>query len=147
MDDLKSLYSDELLDYAKSIYNKGHVEGALSVEAHNPLCGDRVVFYRESLSGGGVKLSHDSEGCAICMAASAMVCEELSGLAVDEAAREASDALAALTAGAASSKEPWSLLSGVSKYPMRVKCCTMPLRAALALLGHPGGSESRIELE
>jgi len=99
----------------------------------NPLCGDEVYLHL-SLEGDRVNgISFTGRGCSISQAAASMITQAVKGKTSDEA-----EALGARyremimgDAGAAQDKSLGQLraLSGVSKFPARVKCALLAWNA------------------
>ena len=77
------------------------------------------------------------DGCAICMASSSLMTERLRGLTID-AARSLFDCFhqVLVDSTATESEELGKLaaLKGVSRFPMRVKCATLPWHTLFAAL-------------
>lgn len=140
MSALRELYQEVILDHNKSPRNFRRMEDAdRHIEGFNPLCGDHYTIYLK-VDGDTVKeISFDGAGCAISKASasvmSAMVkgksrkeilvlFEEFHKLVTGERGGDtAIDTLGKLVA-----------FSGVSEFPARVKCASLPwhtLKAAL----------------
>lgn len=138
MTDSRDLYQEIILEHNRRPRNFGELAGAnRQAEGYNPLCGDKVhVFAR--LEGDKVAgLSFDGAGCAISQASASLMTEAVEGKSLDEV-RAIFDRFLQLLTGAVptASGELGNLevFVGVSRYPMRVKCATLPwhtLRAAL----------------
>ena len=148
---LQDLYQEIILDHAKHPRNTGTLEGATHIaDGHNPLCGDQVrVFMR--VAGGRVEdIRFDGRGCAISTAASSMMSELVKGKTPDQAAALLEAFLHVVRGepaeGAAvgvDDRETLAVLGGVSQYPMRVKCATLPWRTMEAALA--GGGTAKTE--
>ena len=127
---LQSLYQELILDHGRSPRNHGALPKAThSQEGFNPLCGDRVTVYLIEQNGTIVDMSFEGEGCAICMASASLMTESLKGMKIEEAKRLFGDFHESLmNVDQVSSKDLGKLnaLQGVSHYPMRVKCATLP---------------------
>ena len=139
MTGLTDLYQETILDHSRRPRNFRVPAGAnRTSEGVNPLCGDRctvaVVLEGDVLRDVGFQ----GAGCAISTAAASTMTEVLRGKTVAEA-EELFRAFHDLVTGkpAAAGSPPLGKLavfSGVSTFPMRVKCATLPwhtLRAAL----------------
>lgn len=142
MSDLQELYQSVILDHNRSPRNFGPLDGATgTADGKNPLCGDQVsVAVR--LEGDRLDaVRFTGSGCAISKASASLMTAAVQGKT-----REEVDALFhrfhALVTGtlppAEMTKEQLGQLivfSGVSRYPIRVKCASLAwhtLRAALA---------------
>lgn len=152
MGELDELYQEVLLDHSKSAErraSKDVQELALlrarcsCAEAFNPLCGDEIAFYARKAGGIVAEVAYAGQGCAISQASASMAAQAIEGLPAAEASCELQAALRMLTgeAGAPPQMEDWQALAGVGKYPMRVKCATMAIRAALAAIELQDGDQ------
>ena len=133
--DLKQLYQDIILEHGKNPRNLGRCEGYNhEAKGHNPLCGDKIHVYlkldnRKKVEG----LTFEGEGCAISLA-SASIMTELVKKKTFEEAKEIMDAFLKMIKDTSEiksnhldddQKTKLMSLSGVKKYPMRVKCATL----------------------
>lgn len=132
-DELSGLYQESILEHARSPRKKRLPTGPCrSAEGVNPLCGDRVEVFIE-MDGDTVRAaSFQGEGCAISQASASMLCVELEGASRAEALALVESGRACATSGAAEGLEESRLaaFSGVSAYPMRVKCATLAMHVA-----------------
>lgn len=142
MSELSDLYQQAVLDHNNRPRNFGRLPNANgSANGYNPLCGD-MINVEVLMDGDTVReVGFQGEGCAISRASASMMTELVKGLdrkateelletfhqsvtgEIDMDMMEAIDKLGKLAA-----------LSGVSEFPMRVKCATLPwhtLKAAL----------------
>jgi nitrogen fixation protein NifU and related proteins len=137
--DLQDLYQELILDHGSRPRNlKKLAEANHSAEGYNPLCGDKVKVY-VNLDGEVVKdISFEGAGCAISTASASIMTETLKGKTRAEA-----DALFEMFHDLVTGQErkldspelgKLAVFSGVSEFPMRVKCATLSwhtLRAAI----------------
>lgn len=144
MDDLTKLYQETILDRHRAPRNAGRLpEPTHQAEAHNPLCGDRVVVtllvgaLPASGETGVLEARCEAQGCALCRASGSLATELLAARPASEA-REHIEQFLALVSGVEgapahlSGVEP---LLEVRKFPSRRRCVTLPwevFRAALA---------------
>jgi len=138
MSELADLYQEIILDHNKRPRNYREMpECTCSAEGNNPLCGDEVkVFVRFD----GEKLSDvafQGQGCAISRASASMMTGKTKGRTAQDA-RALSSQVRDMLLGpeAEPSRELGDLaaLSGVRKFPARIKCAMLPwhtLEAAL----------------
>jgi len=140
MSDLKSLYQEVLLDHSKRPRNFRLMEGADSqAEGYNPLCGDKVTVFLK-MEGDRIRdVSFQGSGCAISTASASILTETLKGKTRAEA-ESLFEAFHQMLTGQAvdpSAARPMGKLavfSGVTEFPLRVKCATLAwhtLRSAL----------------
>ena len=133
--DLKQLYQDIILEHGKSPRNLGKCEGySHEAKGYNPLCGDKVHVYLKLHNGKKVEgLTFEGEGCAISLASASIMTELVKGKSFEEI-KEIMDAFLNMIKNTSEIKtnhldedEKTKLmsLSGVKKFPMRVKCATL----------------------
>ena len=133
--DLKELYQDIILDHGKSPRNFGKCSGHNhDAKGHNPLCGDQVHVYLKLNSDKRVEqLTFEGSGCAISIASTSIMTELVKGKNLNAAKNIISDFLNMIKNGSEiksndlneDQKIKIMSLSGVKKYPMRVKCATL----------------------
>ena len=140
MSDLDDLYQEVILDHNKSPRNfRAMAHANRKAEGYNPLCGDHVTVFVQLEDGVIRDISFQGSGCAISKASASMMTAELKGK--DQAAAEAlfenvhrmltgdqSDDQLAAKVG------KLRILSGVCKFPARVKCATLAWHTVNAAL-------------
>jgi len=131
MSELDDLYQEVILDHNKSPRNFRAMTGAnRRAEGYNPLCGDQVTVYIEVEDDVIKDISFQGSGCAISKASASMMTTELKGKP-ESAAHEMFEKVHDMLTG-----EPGSdgvservgklaILSGVCKFPARVKCASL----------------------
>jgi nitrogen fixation NifU-like protein len=138
--EIAALYQEMILDHYRRPRNKGTLENAdASVEMKNPLCGDeitlQVCFAAESVSD----LKFTGTGCSISQASASMMTQLIKGKSVEEieALRNRFRDLILGDQTAASDERLGSLraLSGVARFPGRVKCALLAWNALENALG------------
>jgi nitrogen fixation NifU-like protein len=140
MSDLSDLYQQVIMDHNKKPQNFLRLEGAnRTAQGHNPLCGDQLTVYLE-MEGDVIKnLSFLGSGCAISKASASLMTGHIKGKTRAEANRLFDQVHAMLLGDLDLTADLHDLgklaaLSGVSKFPARVKCASLAwhtLRAAL----------------
>jgi len=139
MTDLQDLYQELILDHGRRPRNFRPLDGATrSAEGYNPLCGDKVKIYVR-MDGDIVKdISFEGAGCAISTASASIMTETLKGKTRAEAEELFQTFHDLVTGRQAQLDGPelgkLAVFSGVSEFPIRVKCATLSwhtLRAAL----------------
>ena len=140
MSDLRDLYQEVILEHSKAPRNF-RVQPAADhkAEGFNPLCGDRFTIY-VTMDGEAIRdVSFQGSGCAISKASASMMTQSVKGKTLAEA-EKIFERFHDLVTGKDHSKTPESELgkltvfSGVSEFPVRVKCATLAwhtLHAAL----------------
>lgn len=132
--EIAALYQELILDHYRKPRNKGKLENAdATIEMRNPLCGDEVdlqVIYAGDSIGD---LKFGGRGCSISQASASMMTQIVKGKSraeIDEIRTKFRDLIMGDMA-AANDKSLGSLraLSGVSKFPARVKCALLAWNA------------------
>lgn len=141
--ELGALYQEMILDHYRRPRNKGTLENPdASVEMKNPLCGDeislQVAFDGDEISD--VKFS--GRGCSISQASASMMTQLLKGKTRAEV-ESIRKQFRGLMLGETSADEPQlgslRALSGVARFPARVKCALLAWNALeTALAEHEG---------
>jgi nitrogen fixation NifU-like protein len=140
MTDLKDLYQELILDHGRRPRNFKPLDGASgTAEGYNPLCGDKVKIYLK-LDDDIVKdISFEGAGCAISTASASIMTETLKGKTRAQAEELFQTFHDLVTGQQAQLDAPelgkLAVFSGVSEFPIRVKCATLPwhtLRAAIS---------------
>ena len=133
--DLKDLYQQLILDHGKNPRNLGKFENFnKDAKGHNPLCRDKVHVYLKLDENKKISdIKFEGEGCAISMASASIMTELMKNKEEPEVKELIDDFLKMikdspeLSSKIISEDEKTKLmsLSGVKKYPMRVKCATL----------------------
>lgn len=144
MADLDELYQEVILDHNKSPRNfRTMADANRKAEGYNPLCGDHVTVYLRIDNGVIKDISFEGSGCAISKASASMMTAELKGK-TEAAAHDLFDDMRKMLTG--DSADPGAtdkvgklaVLSGVCKFPARVKCASLAWHTAnAALAGDP----------
>ena len=138
MNELGDLYQQLILDHNARPHNFGELRDAThQAEGFNPLCGDQVVIYLKLEGDRIVDVHFAGKGCAISKASASMMTQSLKGKTKAEA-RHIFEQFHELVTGHSHEHEAelgkLAVFSGVSEFPMRVKCATLAwhtLQAAL----------------
>ena len=141
MSDLQELYQSIILDHNRRPKNYGALEGATcSAEGRNPLCGDEVKVELKVAADEIEDVKFTAAGCAVSRASASIMTQAVKGKSRDEVDRlfEQFHHLVTGTlkpdATEARAMGEMAAFSGVSRFPIRVKCASMPwhtLQAAL----------------
>jgi nitrogen fixation NifU-like protein len=131
MSDLDDLYQEVILDHNKSPRNyRSMAHANRKAEGYNPLCGDHVTVYLCLKDGVIDDISFQGSGCAISKASASMMTSELKGKSA-AAAHELFESVHRMLTGEADAENAASelgklvILSGVCKFPARVKCASL----------------------
>ena len=150
MADLDDLYQEVILDHNKSPRNfRAMVEANRKAEGYNPLCGDHVTGYLQLENGLIKDISFEGSGCAISKASASLMTAELKGKS-ESYAHELFESVHKMLTGDITAEEgagkvgKLAILSGVCKFPARVKCASLAwhtVNAALAGADRPATTE------
>jgi nitrogen fixation NifU-like protein len=131
MSELDELYQEVILDHNKSPRNYRAMANAnRKAEGYNPLCGDHVTVFLDIDNGVIKDISFQGSGCAISKASASMMTTELKGKSESAAQQMFDEVHKMLTGEGDANSNPEKLgklaiLSGVSKFPARVKCASL----------------------
>ena len=150
MSDLSELYQEVILDHNNQPRNFHKLEDAnRSAEGYNPLCGDQIILYLKLEDDVIKDVGFQGSGCAISKASASLMTETLKGKTRAEA-ETLFDKIHKMLTGEGDPEADQSelgklvVLSGVSEFPLRVKCATLSwhtLRSALK------GDEEKVSTE
>jgi len=132
--EIAALYQEMILDHYRRPRNKGTLDKAdATVEMKNPLCGDEISL-QVSFEGDSVcDLKFSGRGCSISQASASMMTQLVKGKSTEEigAIRKQFRDLMLGNAPAADDAQLGSLraLSGVARFPARVKCALLAWNA------------------
>jgi len=144
--ELRELYQEVILDHAKRPRNFREIPAATRrADGFNPLCGDRATVFLE-LEGDVVKdVSFQGAGCSISTASASMMTEALRGKTRAEAEalferfhRLVTSDPSRAPEAAAPELGKLAVFSGVSEFPVRVKCASLPWHTFKAALSGQG---------
>ena len=128
------LYQEMILDHYRRPRNKGELDGAdASVTMKNPLCGDEIVL-NVAFEGDTIRdLSFTGRGCSISQASASMMTQLIKGRSSPDIdlLRNRFREMVMGDATAADDPSLGSLraLSGVARFPARVKCALLAWNA------------------
>ena len=141
MSDLQELYQTIILDHNRRPKNYGALEGANHrAEGRNPECGDEVKVELVVTDDRIDDVRFTSAGCAVSRAAASIMTQSVKGKSraeVQELFTRFHDLVTGKlrpTPEEARSLGELAAFSGVARFPIRVKCASMPwhtLQAAL----------------
>ena len=131
MPDVRDLYQQVIFDHHKHPRNfRDLPEATGRAVGHNPLCGDQVVIMVEVHDGLIKEIAFQGAGCAISRASASMMTDALRGKTLAEA-EALFEKFHRLVKGELAGEEALAELgklaafSGVSEFPVRVKCASL----------------------
>ena len=130
---IEELYQEVILDHSKSPRNFGVLDRyTCTAEGNNPMCGDQLTVYVDVKDNIVSDVSYRARGCAISIASASMMSSIIKGKTIGEV-NILFDKFHKLCMGEEVEDdddiERLRALSGVSKFPTRVKCATMSWHA------------------
>ena len=140
MADLRELYQEVILEHSKAPRNYRELATASHrAEGYNPLCGDHFTVYL-SVEGDSIcDISFQGSGCAISKASASMMTQSVKGKTKAEAERVFDQFHELVTGkslanGNRAELGKLAVFSGVSEFPVRVKCATLAWHALHAAM-------------
>ncbi|MBV9538622.1 MAG: SUF system NifU family Fe-S cluster assembly protein [Acidisphaera sp.] len=140
-DDLRDLYQEVILDHGRRPrHGKGLAGYDASARGDNPMCGDRVEVFVRRDGDRVAEAGFEARGCAISIASADLMAETVAGRpvaqirALFERFRQMARTGDCPDCADDAALERLRPLAGVSEYPSRVKCATLPWYALMAAL-------------
>jgi len=140
MSELDDLYQEVILDHNKSPRNFRAIGDAdRKANGYNPLCGDQVTVYLKMENGKIKDVSFQGSGCAISKASASLMTAALKGKTQSEAEHLFDNVHKMLTGTSADGDQTQevgklAILSGVCKFPARVKCASLAWHTVMSAL-------------
>jgi nitrogen fixation protein NifU and related proteins len=125
---LDDLYREVILDHYSHPRNHGRLDPHdVAAEGANPLCGDELTVFVRVADGRIDDVRFIGHGCSISQSSASMMTEAVKGRSLEEA-RGLIEQFKAMMHGREPSDELGDLaaLQGVRKFPVRIKCATLP---------------------
>lgn len=135
MNNLENLYRQVILDHYKNPRHKG-LKGYPHVHLKNPSCGDDITIEAKIADGIVEEINHDGSGCSICCSSASVLSETLRGKSVEKA-KDLIEKFYTMIKGEEAEDEDLEealVYQGVSQFPARIKCATLPWKALERLL-------------
>jgi nitrogen fixation protein NifU and related proteins len=139
MPNLAELYQNVILEHNRSPRNYREMVGAdRRAEGNNPICGDKLTVWLK-LDGDVISdACFLGMGCAISRASASLMTAAVKGKSLKEAG-DTFERFHRLVTGRSEATDTETLgklavFSGVSAYPARVKCASLPWHALKAAL-------------
>ena len=130
-DEFRELYQEIILEHNRSPRNYRKMDDCTHVlEGRNPLCGDHYTIYLKVKDNVIEDVSFEGSGCAISKASASVMSTTIKGKTIDEA-NEYFEIFHKLVTGEADAEEyidkagKIAAFSGVSEFPVRVKCASL----------------------
>ena len=140
MNDLFDLYQEIILDHNRRPRNYRLLEDhTYSADGYNPICGDAIKVFVK-LDGDKIEdVSFQGQGCAISKASASLMTVKLKGKTLAETEEEFKRFRGMLTEDCDHEVDlldfgDLASLSGVRRFPARIKCATLAWHALEAAL-------------
>jgi nitrogen fixation NifU-like protein len=139
---LTALYQELILDHNRAPQNYRPLENAnRKVEGNNPVCGDRLTVWLRMEGEVIAEATFQGLGCAISVASASLMTSAVKGKTRAEA-EALFERFRRMITGSADEVEAESLgklavFSGVSEFPIKVKCASLSWHALKAALEGP----------
>jgi nitrogen fixation NifU-like protein len=139
---LDNLYRQVILDHSSHPHHHGTLkDSSQKIELNNPTCGD-VIELAVDVQDNIIKdITFQGSGCSISTASASMMTDAVLGKTVTEAQQLAEDFSQLVLGNEVESDEKLgdaAMLSGVAKFPARIKCATLAWKALEQAIEHDG---------
>ena len=137
---LNDLYQEVILEHFKRPRYKQKINDCCyCMDGKNPSCGDSLMLYCQyNLTEKKMSFYFDGQGCSISQASSSILCDMNHNVSFQEAllsiAKAKSYYLGTKKTSREDIEEDIEALSGVSQFPVRVKCAALPWKTLEILL-------------
>ena len=149
MGELRELYQSIILDHNRAPRNYGALPDANGhADGRNPLCGDEVTVWVKMDGERIADVRFVGGGCAISKASASLMTIAVKGKTATEVGTLADHFQAVVTGqvAAPAHTDPTlgrlATLSGVSQFPIRVKCATLAWHALRAAINSAPGTSA-----
>jgi nitrogen fixation NifU-like protein len=141
MNSLSDLYQEVIMDHNKNPRNFREMDSCShQADGNNPLCGDRLTVFLKMSDNVIEDISFTGSGCAISKASASIMTAIVKNRSIDEALSLFEIAHEIVVSGESDNNTPEKLnvLAGVHKYPIRVKCASLPWHTLKTALNESG---------
>lgn len=132
--DLNSLYQELILKHHRHPRNRGILTGATTVVSmRNPTCGDELTLQMRVVDGRIEAVRFEGQGCSISQASASMMSQLVEGKTVAESVTLLNRFTELMHGSEEARRDPalgdLRALSGVARFPARVKCALLAWNA------------------
>jgi nitrogen fixation NifU-like protein len=148
MSGVGELYQELILEHNRSPRNYRRIDDATGhAEGRNPLCGDQLSVWVKLEGDLVADASFQGSGCAISKSSASLMTAALKGRTHAEALRMFEQFQGLVTGAlppeaARDDLGKLAVFSGISEFPVRVKCATLAWHAMKAAMAGPAQSVS-----
>ena len=131
MDDIQELYQDTVMEHNRKPRNFRRLQQpSATAEGFNPLCGDQLTVDLIVDGDTVTDIGFVGAGCAISKASASLMTEAVRGKSMEEAEELFESFRQMMTRGIGADYDADLLgdleaLSGVTEFPVRIKCATL----------------------
>ena len=130
---LNSLYKAVVTDHSAHPHHQGRLDGVEQVNLNNPTCGDVISLSVQFDEQGMIEdIAFVNSGCTISTASASMMTDAVMGKTKEEV-EELAQVFSEMVQGQSDPRQEElgdaAFLSGVSKFPQRIKCATLSWNA------------------
>ena len=142
LSDFDEMYQEVIIDHYKNPRNKAKLDVFTNETlSHNPFCGDEIELQLFSDDGVISKVSVDGRGCAISQSSGSLLSETILGKTIDQAKEDNNSMRSLLKDEDLDDKQLDSLadstmIEGVKKFPVRIKCALLSWSALSDILNN-----------
>jgi nitrogen fixation protein NifU and related proteins len=145
--EIQELYQEVILDHSRRPRNFGELpDAAVLVHGDNPACGDEIHLAVKFDAAGSLEdIKFTGRGCAISQASASLMTMKLKGKSraeVMEMLRAFRDLVTNEASEAPKKLGDLRVMSGVRRFPLRVKCAMLAWRAVEQALEQGAGEAS-----
>ncbi len=144
IEELNDFYQEVIIEHFKRPRFKARVSDCrFCQEGKNPVCGDVISVYckveeQNNNNNRTLNVSFDGSGCAISQASASIMCEMIQNKSLTEAKADIARAEQIYTGqnkiDPENVEDDIEALSGISKFPARVKCAALPWKTLECLI-------------
>src|SRR5699024_7366604 len=103
-------------------------DGSMTIDMNNPTCGDRIRLTLDVVDNVIKDAKFEGEGCSISMSSASMMSEAVKGHTIEKElhmSQEFSNMMREEHYEISNIRCECEVLSGVSKFPVHIKCATL----------------------
>ena len=140
LSDFDEMYQEVIIDHYKNPRNKAKLDVFTNETlSHNPFCGDEIALQLFIDDGVISKVRVDGRGCAISQSSGSLLSETILGKTIDQAKKDNNSMRLLLKDEDLDDNQLDSLadstmIEGVKKFPVRIKCALLSWSALSDIL-------------
>ena len=142
LSDFDEMYQEVIIDHYKNPRNKAKLTSFTNETlSHNPCCGDEIELQLFIEDGVISKVSVDGRGCAISQSSGSLLSETILGKTIDQAKKDNNSMRSLLKDEdlddiQLDSLADSTMIEGVKKFPVRIKCALLSWSALSDILNN-----------